>query len=426
PILLISKVLLNFEQFAMFCRKAPKREPDPGDTPALAGRKERPNAIESISPTATRPLTTSTEDPIVAVAQLLDQLESTPKRPAAEKADTPQPTSPPILAEPPLVRALWLESNANDLEVLLAGGLDPDGRIRDRAIELSGSVAPGGSGTTADASILARELRDRLGAARWSQTPLAKLLPSEDGPPSEDSFDGAWKRSQARARSRLQAQPQALSIAKSLATATARGIDVVFLIDSTESMAARFPQLKSRLARLIRALQWSLPNLRIGLLFYKDEVDSASGFSADPSAEILPRLAGAEAAGGGDVPEGVLQAIEGALARGRFPWREKAAKHLIVLGDQPPKYAEKDSLEDLAKACFEQGGYRLHTLGFGAEDPRRGVPFFSDFARAGGGHTATCDSDTLSRESLHSIFGREHRSHVDTIDGVLAKHFPTR
>jgi hypothetical protein len=119
--------------------------------------------------------------------------------------------------------------------------------------------------------------------------------------------------------------------------------------------------------------------------------------------EQLARLGEVEAAGGGDVPEGLHLAIKRSLGLGAFDWRPDASKHLIVLGDAPPPYSEQSGLASLVRGAHRQAGFRVHALGISPEDGRESVPFFPELAEAGGGRARTVDPARISSEVFQCL-----------------------
>src|SRR5690606_10796188 len=138
--------------------------------------------------------------------------------------------------------------------------------------------------------------------------------------------------------------------------------------------------------------------------------------------EVLPLLLSTRAEGGGDVPEGVREAIEEGLSLGKFAWREDAAKHLIVVGDQPPRYEEIRALESLVANARRDGQYSFHFLGI-PEEGSEGVAFFDRFAKAGGGRHANGPATVIGREAAACVLGADDPTIVSELFDVLPRIF---
>lgn len=130
--------------------------------------------------------------------------------------------------------------------------------------------------------------------------------------------------------------------------------DLVVLLDLTKSMTVDLKALKADLLPSLTDTVAGLRNFRLGLMEYKDYGEPwftrPLALSADPAAWIKA-VAQAEAAGGGDIPEAVVEALDAGL--GLFDPRSKARKVVVVFGDAPqhdsPRGKVKES-EVVAKA----------------------------------------------------------------------------
>ena len=198
------------------------------------------------------------------------------------------------------------------------------------------------------------------------------------------------------------------------------GHDVVLAIDVTESMADALESVRGAAAWLLRAIRWALPRARTGILFYRDDVSQVLGFesSVDEQAALLAHQ---EAKWGGDVPEGVSEAVRASLELGRFAWREEAHKVIVVLGDAPPRFAEMRPTVSLVRLARREAGYRVHVLVPGSVDGVDGghqgdadasagaaeMTFFEDLARSGGGRVFRVAPAELPCAILRSLFPTE-------------------
>ncbi|MBQ0167532.1 MAG: VWA domain-containing protein [Treponema sp.] len=121
-------------------------------------------------------------------------------------------------------------------------------------------------------------------------------------------------------------------------------IDVVFCIDATGSMLDDIDQLRKELVPNMMEKLAKCPDVRYGLLLYRDYVDSFRyrglplkyfPFTRDTS-EFLKNLNSFKIIGieGGDIPEAVYEALYGAIEF--YDWRPEAQRQVILIGDAEP------------------------------------------------------------------------------------------
>ena len=121
-------------------------------------------------------------------------------------------------------------------------------------------------------------------------------------------------------------------------------IDVVFCIDATGSMKDDIDVLRKKLISELRAKFTDWENIRIGLVLYRDYVDSFRynglpiklfGFTSNLDSFVKNlnsfTINGLE---GGDIPEAVYEALYGAITY--FDWDVSAQKKIILIGDAEP------------------------------------------------------------------------------------------
>ena len=192
------------------------------------------------------------------------------------------------------------------------------------------------------------------------------------------------------------------------------GVDVVLALDTTESMDRGLESLTANCRWLLPLLAEQLEGVRVGWLFYKDEVTETVDFDEHSPGTWLARLAEIRAEGGGDVPEGVDAAIRASLELGRFDWRPGAEKRIVLLGDAPPRYATLDATESLLRAAHSEAAFAVHFFGLFPQENDT-VPFFERLAAAGGGRQHTPTQETLGSELLEVVLGTGHRSVLERI-----------
>jgi hypothetical protein len=136
------------------------------------------------------------------------------------------------------------------------------------------------------------------------------------------------------------------------------GLDLVLVIDTTESMQFVIDEVKARATHLVETVQRMVPTARIGVVAYRDEGDEYVTKWTDLSfrtAKLRGFLYNLNASGGGDWEEAILEAIETAIAD--LKWRKRSKKIIIVIGGSPPHPEDLDLLEDVVRDFHDDGGY---------------------------------------------------------------------
>ncbi len=122
-------------------------------------------------------------------------------------------------------------------------------------------------------------------------------------------------------------------------------VDIAFLVDATGSMKDEINYLKSELEDVIQRSQEALKDseLRIGSVFYRDHGDAYLTRNSHFSTNIpktINFIKKQNAAGGGDYPEAIEEALDVAL--NKMVWSEEAASRLLfLLMDAPPHQTEE-------------------------------------------------------------------------------------
>ncbi|MFH0947012.1 MAG: VWA domain-containing protein [Planctomycetota bacterium] len=190
-----------------------------------------------------------------------------------------------------------------------------------------------------------------------------------------------------------------------------RGLDLVFLVDTTASMELFLRAAKRTVDRIITDLSALVPNTRLGIVAYRDEGDQyvtrATPISADRYA-ILNFLEGLEARGGGDVPEAILDALEFALDE--LPWRKDAHRVILIVADAPPHPEDMAKLRMRIRSATRSGKSStvISTIftGSGQLQPARqemAESSLQEIARAGGGEFARMEDTSQVVTQLISM-----------------------
>lgn len=192
-----------------------------------------------------------------------------------------------------------------------------------------------------------------------------------------------------------------------------RELDLVFVVDTTASMASAISEMSRMMSGLIRILERLVPSLRIGFVAYRDYdvgrwVTRPFGLRSTRTElnDILRFAAslGPPRTGGTSVTEAVFRGLADAI---RMPHRPTAKQVLIVIGDAAAHPHEQRATLSLANR-FANGGPRrsistlfvttLAYLRFGSGDRE----FFAELAGAGRG-TAHRHAGNMMEQVLQSV-----------------------
>lgn len=135
------------------------------------------------------------------------------------------------------------------------------------------------------------------------------------------------------------------------------GLDLVLVIDTTESMQFVIDEVKQHAASLVKAIQRMVPTSRVGVVVYRDQGDeyvtkwSDLSFKTDKLTSFISTI---NASGGGDWEEAVLDGVDAAIKE--LSWRKKSKKIIIVIGGSPPHPEDVKPLETLIGEFKRDGG----------------------------------------------------------------------
>ena len=136
-----------------------------------------------------------------------------------------------------------------------------------------------------------------------------------------------------------------------------RPVDIVFVMDVTESMQPYIDAVKQNVIAFVRDLAAHKRDYRLGLVTFEDYVVSKyadcncayrNRMTSDVN-EFIGWVGSLHASGGGDIPEDQLDALAYAAA---FPFRPNAQGILILITDAPCHYAGDGSAFSAHDAAF--------------------------------------------------------------------------
>ncbi|MBW2981136.1 VWA domain-containing protein [Candidatus Woesearchaeota archaeon] len=178
-------------------------------------------------------------------------------------------------------------------------------------------------------------------------------------------------------------------------------IDVVFVIDSTGSMADEIRSVKTHIVKIVKEVQNGnpRPDIRVGLVTYRDHKPEEyeylyRRFSLTRDIdEALRNIERIRASGGGDYPEAVADGLHAALHN--MNWDPNAKKIVFLIGDAAPHgvgaqdYSFKQGcpnghhFKDEIKTAKEEG-IKIYTISGSGMDPI-GIEIWKDIAEMTGG-----------------------------------------
>lgn len=145
-------------------------------------------------------------------------------------------------------------------------------------------------------------------------------------------------------------------------------VDVVFVLDTTGSMAGLIQTAKEKIWSIASTMASAqpTPEIRIGLVGYRDRGDEYVTKIVDLSSDldsVYAALMDFEANGGGDTPESVNQALNDAVHRMSWAQQDQAYQVIFLVGDAPPHMDYQDELQYPAiVASANEKGIVINTI----------------------------------------------------------------
>ena len=194
------------------------------------------------------------------------------------------------------------------------------------------------------------------------------------GPGDEHQLGVAVRKGGLQSRATLtRGQAQAVQVQLGVLPAMQRPrLDLVFLIDATGSMGDEIAKLKTSMRAVAQQISQlpGQPDICYGLVAYRDRGDvfltRSHDFSDDLGA-FQQMLARVQAAGGGDTPEALNEALHEAVHG--LSWRADAARMVVLVADAPPHldYGGPQYDRDMQAALAK--GIKLFAVGASGLDP---------------------------------------------------------
>jgi hypothetical protein len=204
-------------------------------------------------------------------------------------------------------------------------------------------------------------------------------------------------------------------------------LDLAFLVDATGSMGDEIDKLKRSMKAMADQIAQlpSRPDLCLALVAYRDRGDAFFIRGADFSNDLAgfqAALAQLQAAGGGDNPEAMNEALHTAVHR--LSWRgEGTARMVVLVADAPPHldYGAPQYDDDLRGALAR--GIKVFSVGASGLDPQ-GEYIMRQAAQFTGGRfvfltyaEAARPSSGPGRETVHDV----RNYSVETLDKLVVR-----
>ncbi len=213
-----------------------------------------------------------------------------------------------------------------------------------------------------------------------------------------------------------------------------KGLDVVFVIDATNSMEGVIAQAKERANDIIGVITGVLAkdgkpphNIRFGVVAYKDYGDEYGIAAAkaialtndfDAVRDFIDQII---VGGGGDTPEPINEALKAAASR-QMGWTRKARSIIVLIGDSPVHPGGRRDAVNQARGFVRSylGTVNVIDVGTGHEAV---LQDFDDIAAAGQGTASLLASEDVFWEDLVvSVFGKRFERDVRLIVERYAKY----
>ena len=234
--------------------------------------------------------------------------------------------------------------------------------------------------------------------------------------------------SQARAllrRGQTNAVQVRLDAAPNPASSRSR-LDLVFMIDATGSMADEIAKLKASMQQIAQQIAElpARPELCFALVAYRDRGDAFLTRSLDFTDDLRAfqaELARLQAAGGGDMPEALNEALHEVVHN--LAWRADAARMVVLVGDAPPHldYGGPQYDRDMQAALAK--GIKVFAVGASGLDPA-GEYVFRQIAQYTAGRFVFLTYKDAARpgrgpgtQTPHDVTGYS----VDTLDRLVVR-----
>lgn len=204
-------------------------------------------------------------------------------------------------------------------------------------------------------------------------------------------------------------------------------LDVVFVLDATDSMSPYIEQVKHRLLQVLQVVQRLVPDSRFGVVAYKDYTDEylpnavrMMKLTEDHQA-VVEFLSGINAGGGGDPPEPIHEALAVATDARTMGWATgRRTRVILLVGDSPVHSLGRAAAFTLAEQFHtrQRGTINVIDVGgaTGAEHAAAVQADLAEIARRGGGQAFLLrQQEAFWRHLIVSVFDPAIQQDVEAI-----------
>jgi len=206
-----------------------------------------------------------------------------------------------------------------------------------------------------------------------------------------------------------------------------KGLDVVVVLDATNSMAPYINQAKRRLHEILNVVTGLVPNARLGVVAYKDYGDDYGPQAVrirkiSPDAKAVRTfIDNVVAGGGGDEPEPINEALAAATSFRTLGWGRGRKWVIILVGDSSIHASGRSRAFELARNFAGRSKGTINVIdvgGTGAQGVARNTiqPDLKRIAEHGKGSAFFLKDEKLFwRYLIVSVFGKRFEQDVDVI-----------
>lgn len=167
-------------------------------------------------------------------------------------------------------------------------------------------------------------------------------------------------------------------------------VELVFCLDATGSMSGLIHTAKEKIWDIVTVISQAepSPNIKLGMIFYRDLTDDFVTKSyplTENIDSIYAELLQINAAGGGDSPESVNQALNEAVAKMNWSGQKDVYRTVFLVGDCPPHMDYKQDIKyPVSCKLANKKGIVINTIKLGLQCPTA-VTHFKAIANATNG-----------------------------------------
>ncbi|TCK69211.1 Mg-chelatase subunit ChlD [Winogradskyella wandonensis] len=177
-----------------------------------------------------------------------------------------------------------------------------------------------------------------------------------------------------------------------------KNAEIVFCLDATGSMGGLIGTAKEKIWDIVSELaqDGDIDTLRMGMVFYRDKGDAFITKRIDLTTDLdeaYTELLDINAAGGGDSPESVNQALHESITRMQWSSDKKTYRTIFVVGDCPPHMDYQDDVK-YTESCklAAKKGITINTIKLG-NACREAIPHFKSMAACTNGEFLMLDQN---------------------------------